>query len=226
MHFQPLFLFAASVAAVANFEWDCTNSLGTCNNACYAVNHNLAKGTLTYDSNKANRDPRRTASGCNKTPCTNTKYKRWGNSCDEYPYASTKEGGRKAILRCVDTTENSSEGGQLGGFYGKIKNGNKFRVWVRNYKGAKFCTSTGAKNDGSEFRKAGNTFLPAPSRRDVDFDFEDAGPGFNGTLTKFREFLDEDGEMIMTLDTDMNVTHVGSSVFSKGKWVKIMSEVH
>lgn len=109
MLFKPLHIFAITAVAAVSFEWDCTNSLGTCNNACYAVNHGLAKGTLTYDSNEANRNPRRTASGCNKTPCTNTNYKKWGNSCDEFPFASTKEGGKGAILRCVDSTENSSK---------------------------------------------------------------------------------------------------------------------
>lgn len=109
MLFNPLHIFAITAVAAVSFEWDCTKSLGTCNNACYAVNHGLAKGTLTYDSNEANRNPRRTASGCNKTPCTNTNYKKWGNSCDEYPFASTTEGGKGAILRCVDSTENSSE---------------------------------------------------------------------------------------------------------------------
>lgn len=102
-------LFTISAVAAATFEWDCTNSLGTCNNACYAVNHGLSPGVLTYDSDANNRDPRRTASGCNRTPCSNTGYSQWGNSCDEYPFASVQEGGNNAILRCVDSTENSSK---------------------------------------------------------------------------------------------------------------------
>ena len=137
MRFEILAIFASIASAqVPQFEWDCTNSLGTCNNACYAVNHGLAPARLTYDADKNNRNPRRTASGCNRTPCSNTNYKQWGGSCDEFPFASTREGGPNAILRCVDGSENSSEGGQLGNFYKTINNGNQFDLFITNYRGA------------------------------------------------------------------------------------------
>lgn len=118
MHFPvlpavSLVFFAAGIVHAVSFDWDCTNSLGTCNNACYVVNHGLTSGTLTYDANKANRSPRRTASGCNRRPCTNTNYNQWGNSCDEYPFASTHEGGAGTILRCVVDTDNHSKLGRL-----------------------------------------------------------------------------------------------------------------
>ena len=106
---QLVVLVIASLALAQNFEWDCTKSLATCNNACFAVNCKGSPSSLTYDSNKANRGPRRTASGCNRTPCTNTHYRSFGNSCDEFPFASTNQGGAGAILRCVDSTENSSK---------------------------------------------------------------------------------------------------------------------
>jgi Deoxyribonuclease NucA/NucB len=104
-----ILIAVASLALAANFDWDCTNSLATCNNACYAIYCKKFPSKLTYDSNQSNRPPRRTASGCNKTPCTNTGYKAFGNSCDEYPFASTTQGGKGAILRCVDASENSSK---------------------------------------------------------------------------------------------------------------------
>jgi Deoxyribonuclease NucA/NucB len=144
----------ASLALAANFDWDCTNSLATCNNACYAVYCKKFTSTLTYDSDQSNRGPRRTASGCNKTPCTNTGYSAFGNSCDEYPFASTTQGGAGAILRCVDASENSSklcivvfndqiltlptqgEGGQLGNFYKKLNDGDQFDLFIQNYAGA------------------------------------------------------------------------------------------
>lgn len=97
------------VTALEIFDWDCTNSLGTCNNACFAIKCKNIPGTLTYDSDMAARNPRRTLSGCNRTPCTTTDYDQFGNSCDEYPFASTTEGGEGAILRCVDESENSSK---------------------------------------------------------------------------------------------------------------------
>lgn len=129
---------AATATAQVNFDWDCTLSLSTCNNACYAIYHNKAKDTLTFDSDKTVRAGRRVASGCSRNPCNNAalSYGRWGKSCDEFPFASVKEGGAGAILRCVDGPDNSSEGGQLGNFYKKLTNGQKFKIVIRNYKGA------------------------------------------------------------------------------------------
>lgn len=96
--------------AAATFEWDCTKSMQTCNNACYAVNNRLAPGTLTYDADQTKREPRRKDSGCSRRPCKNSslKYSQFGRSCDEFPFASTREGGAGAILRCVKNTDNSS----------------------------------------------------------------------------------------------------------------------
>ena len=103
-----LFTFR-SVVTAAEFDWDCTNSIDTCNNACFAINCKGAAATLTYDSKKENRGPRRDASGCNARPCmTNDDYGQYGDSCDEYPFASVKEGGKDAILRCVDISDNAS----------------------------------------------------------------------------------------------------------------------
>ena len=131
---QLIVLVTALLAVAQNFEWDCTNSLATCNNACFAVNCKGSPNSLTYDSNQANRGPRRTASGCNRTPCTNTHYSSFGNSCDEFPFASTTQGGAGAILRCVDSSENSSKlynivlDNQIANFFQllKVKEGN----WV------------------------------------------------------------------------------------------------
>ena len=152
---QFTILITASVALALDFDWDCTKSLATCNNACFAANCKGSPSLLTYDSDVANRRPRRTASGCNRTPCTNTNYSSFGNSCDEYPFASTTEGGKGAILRCVDSSENSSksynivlnsqianffhclgEGGQLSGFYKGLTDGQQFGITVKNHGGA------------------------------------------------------------------------------------------
>ncbi|UTT90014.1 hypothetical protein NDA17_002177 [Ustilago hordei] len=39
------------------------------------------------------------------------------NSCDEYPYASSQEGGAGSVTRCVASTENSRQAGTLSSFY-------------------------------------------------------------------------------------------------------------
>ena len=108
---QLIILITASLALAQDFDWDCTNSLAPCNNACYAIHCKGSPYYLNYDNDPTTRPPRRTASGCNKTPCSNAQlsYSNFGNSCDEFPFASTTQGGTGAILRCVDATENSSK---------------------------------------------------------------------------------------------------------------------
>ena len=106
---QLIILMTVSLSLALNFDWDCEKSAATCNNACFAMNCKGSPGLLNYDSNGENRRPRRTAAGCKPTPCTDGTYSKYGNSCDEYPFASTAQGGTGAILRCVDSSENSSK---------------------------------------------------------------------------------------------------------------------
>lgn len=113
LHSTTTLISALAIGAFAQnpaFDWDCTNSITTCNNACYAVYTAGKPGTLTYDNNAANANTRRTQSGCNRNPCNNQnlKYKATGTSCDEYPFASTTNGGPNAILRCTEPTDQSS----------------------------------------------------------------------------------------------------------------------
>ena len=53
-------------------------------------------------------------------------------SCDEYPFASTYEGGTGAVIAAVPIKENSSQGGQLSAFYRKndIQDGGCFEVKI------------------------------------------------------------------------------------------------
>jgi hypothetical protein len=39
------------------------------------------------------------------------------DSCDEFPYASTAQGGKGAARKAVNKKENNSQGGNLVGFY-------------------------------------------------------------------------------------------------------------
>lgn len=101
----------ASTVNAATFDWDCTNALGTCQNYCfYAQCRGGAGQQFTFDSDTSKRAPRRQASGCSQHPCSDTSlsYSSFGDSCDEFPFASTKEGGSGARLRCVDKTDNNS----------------------------------------------------------------------------------------------------------------------
>ncbi|EIM86067.1 uncharacterized protein STEHIDRAFT_122051 [Stereum hirsutum FP-91666 SS1] len=56
-----------------------------------------------------------------------------GNSCDEYPFASTLEGQQaaqdQASTRCVPAGENSSQGGSISGLYRSgLADGTQFEV--------------------------------------------------------------------------------------------------
>ncbi|KMU73364.1 hypothetical protein CISG_03499 [Coccidioides immitis RMSCC 3703] len=136
-----LFFFFLSVSA-KTFTWNCGNSVGTCNNYCYyAKCRSGAKRSFTYDPNKSNARKRRVASGCSKNPCgrkSRLPFKKFGRSCDEFPFASTKEGGK-------------GEGGQLRGFYRKLKPGERYGITIRNYGKARYCARRTCKNDGGQF---------------------------------------------------------------------------
>ena len=107
-------LSAVGIQAVPNnWEWDCTNSPEACNNACYAVRCRGFSGLLTYDSDAKNEAKRRTNAGCkSSSPCaanSTLSYNSYGDSCHEYPFASSEQGGSGAFLRCVDQKENDCE---------------------------------------------------------------------------------------------------------------------
>jgi hypothetical protein len=218
-------LFAAAacgVSAQAVFDWDCTNALGTCNNACFATNHGLANGVLTYDADASVRPQRREDAGCGSwSPCTTTGYSNWGDSCDEYPFASTHEGGTGSILRCVDSSENNSQGGSLSNFYGTINDGDQFQVVVRNYGGANFCDNAAAQNDGSEFHLVNGAHVDA--RRGAGPAFADAASP--RTPTKFREYEDANGGRVLSLNPSENGTLVGQKVYDEGRWTEIVKEI-
>ncbi len=55
-----------------------------------------------------------------------------GKECDEYPFASTYEGGQGASAELVPEQENQIQGGQLSAFYrsNNLRNGSQFIVGV------------------------------------------------------------------------------------------------
>jgi hypothetical protein len=77
---------------------------------------------LHYDSDKQNEEDRRKESL--KDIPTKKGYHR-----DEYPYASTIEGGKGADVALVPAKENLSQGGSLGVLYRTLNSGDAFLVW-------------------------------------------------------------------------------------------------
>ena len=53
-------------------------------------------------------------------------------SCDEYPFASSNQGGLGSVIRRVPLVENNRQGGALSAFYrrNRIGNGNCYCVFV------------------------------------------------------------------------------------------------
>jgi hypothetical protein len=71
--------------------------------------------------------------GNRKAACLRAIPRRKGEQCDEYPFASTLEGGSNASIWLVPEKENQRQGGDLSAFIllNNLKAGDRFRVEVR-----------------------------------------------------------------------------------------------
>ena len=81
---------------------------------------------LTRTTNRSQIRRNRRNSGCRSLG------RRTGYNCDEYPFASSFQGGHGAVVRLVPIRENSIQGGILAAFYirNRIGHGGCFRVSV------------------------------------------------------------------------------------------------
>jgi RHS repeat-associated protein len=78
---------------------------------------------LHYDSDEQRQKDRRAEA------LANYPKKGDGTERDEYPYASTEEGGKGADVAYVPKREQRIQGGQLGSLYKKLEDGEAFFVW-------------------------------------------------------------------------------------------------
>ena len=138
-------------ASAATLTWDCTRIPNICSNDCYAIQCASKPTTLHRDS--ANASINRAETAC-KSPnrCANNASD--SNSCDEYPYASSAEGGAGSVTRCVPSTENSRQGGTLSSFYTNngITDGDAYNVAFANTGGLQYCSGS-CVNTGNEVVK-------------------------------------------------------------------------
>ena len=81
---------------------------------------------LTRTTNRSQIRRNRRNSGCRSLG------RRTGYNCDEYPFASSFQGGHGAVVRLVPIRENSIQGGILAAFYlrNRIGHGGCYRVSV------------------------------------------------------------------------------------------------
>lgn len=113
-------LMSCSMGAMITL--DCTTFPESCNNDCYGIFSAGRPALLNWDKpTRSVLAMRRRRSGCTysktgNSVCSKTNgVKPWNQhgsgSCDEYPYASTSQGGQASTaLRCVDQSDNSNEG--------------------------------------------------------------------------------------------------------------------
>ncbi|KAK3578786.1 hypothetical protein CHS0354_030202 [Potamilus streckersoni] len=102
---------------VPNLIFACTNMPNICQNIKNAINSGKTRNLQRItdpDQIKKNRQ-----NACGHVSCKK------GDSCDEYPFASTSQGGTGATTMCVPLSENNSQGGQLARFYRLNKVGDK-----------------------------------------------------------------------------------------------------
>ncbi|KAA1478028.1 hypothetical protein DENSPDRAFT_885571 [Dentipellis sp. KUC8613] len=124
-------------------EFDCsaTGIPDVCQNMCYGVFCRGHPQTLTRNSaNKPTCAAARKLNSCGVTSPNRCSAKHSppfaaGNSCDEYPFASTLEGqqagtgGRpSAVTRCVVARHNSVQGGKISGIYNKVPQQGQFDI--------------------------------------------------------------------------------------------------
>ncbi|KAL2818777.1 hypothetical protein BDW59DRAFT_175017 [Aspergillus cavernicola] len=156
---------------------------------------------FTYDADTSNRAPRRRASGCSRTPCSDTSlsYSSFGNSCDE----------------CVDSTENSSEGGHLSNFYSTINNGDTSGITIENWRGASYCEDNPTcTNDGGQFflDPTGNF---VDGKRSVTGRGLQLDPGYSTPAAVLRTVRTEDGSRHLVIAEDSkNPLKAGDEIWS------------
>ncbi|XP_028419059.1 uncharacterized protein LOC114544690 isoform X1 [Dendronephthya gigantea] len=110
-------LFLRALTPCPRITFPCSRIPDVCKNMRNAI----SKGKPTTlnritDPKKIAQNRRR--SGCPKLPKVS------GKNCDEYPFASSRQGGAGAVIMNVPKRENSIQGGLLRGFYVKQKIGN------------------------------------------------------------------------------------------------------
>ncbi|PWN44862.1 hypothetical protein IE81DRAFT_320832 [Ceraceosorus guamensis] len=149
-------LAAASAASAATVTFDCSKVPNICSNDCYALK--CAGKPSTLHRNSAAATDNRNHNAC-KSPNRCSGNPDDSNSCDEYPYASTSEGGAGAVTRCVPAHENSVQGGTLSSFYTRsnVQQGDAYNVAFTGTSGLQYCGGS-CSNSGNEVQRRGMLF--------------------------------------------------------------------
>ncbi|KAJ3778897.1 hypothetical protein FB446DRAFT_698973 [Lentinula raphanica] len=149
---------------LGQMEFNCQRIPDVCNNMCHGLNCLNIKNEFTRQTNKATCKANRKRNQCGVNSGANRCSRLYKGadglysqkpagvakmSCDEFPFASTEESSKLSqpsdfSTRCVDASQNSSQGQQIAAAYKKL-NGQSFEI-VFNYgqgpKGSKDAPAT------------------------------------------------------------------------------------
>ncbi|XP_028419062.1 uncharacterized protein LOC114544690 isoform X3 [Dendronephthya gigantea] len=117
-------LFLRAFAPCPTITFPCSRIPDVCKNMRNAIFSKGKPTTLNRITDPKKIAQNRRNSGCPKLP------KVPGKNCDEYPFASSRQGGAGAEIMNVPSRENSIQGGLLAGFYRaqKIGDGDCYKV--------------------------------------------------------------------------------------------------
>ncbi|KAJ5792595.1 deoxyribonuclease NucA/NucB-domain-containing protein [Penicillium pulvis] len=146
---------------------DRINHPGPCNNDCYAAY--VAKKPIVWKNclpqgkmlvlTSVVRPSTTMGPMASPTPA-NARLSSDENTCDEYPYASTVEGGSGSVLLCTSDDENSAEGSDLIAFCNSVCGfePSTFEVTFGTPGGGStpYCLDGGGANDGYQYQCQGN----------------------------------------------------------------------
>ncbi|KAG8167192.1 hypothetical protein KVR01_002881 [Diaporthe batatas] len=120
-------LCATKLANQGTVSFDCDDMPEVCLNMCFGVHcrNGRYSRTFTYDGAAKNTlQARRKAAGCGQNNrCSQLPpWKGTGTSCDEFPFANTREADQGGQYnRCVPGGQNNRQGGRLAGFLNRVK---------------------------------------------------------------------------------------------------------
>ncbi|KAK4565368.1 hypothetical protein LTR86_003985 [Recurvomyces mirabilis] len=251
-----------SVASGVTYTVNCAAYPDACNHRCYSIYAAGAAGTVTWDNagDQVIRQ-RRTAAGATNgvccaggainapTGCLDENGNPAPHGCDspdEYPYASTQQGGAGAIIRCMSREQNRLEGSDFSSYLSLATQhggcGLNAPCQVTLTFGhlntdTPYCLARAQQgplgpNDGFEWRIAGGAWILARDGRNATL------YAHNGTLErhtpdpslyvpqhKRRELLLDNGERILVGDIHTTVDWKQEIFWMDGKRHRAIREL-
>lgn len=241
-----LIALAASAVTAKGIKYDCEATPQICLNTCWAVKCAGLPAGLHGGGSKNARDSKkrgtanRNAWGYGSKPCSaSSKHaKYWKNgkikntSPDEYPYASSREGGLRGAgkpvqLRCVPTSEQRKQSGKVSGL-GTAKSSDVWTTtWDKTSKLSQDWCGPNPKcvNDGHQFTATAKGVFT----RSLDIAaehipvFEDAVYDANSTTITMR--AEEVAELLGEQDDDVPDVEEDDGVEARNVDEKIADDV-